>query len=241
MFLSSKYSALNAIAIQRSNSVMMTASEIQGIEQNKTTNIHLATTLTPIQSLPNVDSTSTRSQRVMSGYVLVVFILALLLAQFLSALDITIIATALPTIANQVHVTGGEYTWVGSSYNLASTASTPLWAKCSDIWGRKPIILLSNATFMAGSLIAGLANSSTMLIAGRTLQGAGGGGIVIMVSIIIADLFPLQERAKYYGLSSIVWAVASAMGPVLGGVFTQTIGWRWCCKLTNLRLSSPAS
>lgn len=168
-------------------------------------------------------------ERILRGFVLVAVIFSLCLAQFLAALDITIIATALPTVTGQLHATAAQYTWVGSSYTLASTASTPLWSKCSDIWGRKPLLILANVVFMAGSLQSGLSKTVGMLIAGRTLQGLGGGGILILCTVVMADLFELRKRAKYYGLSAIVWAIASGLGPVLGGVFTQTIGWRWCC------------
>jgi MFS family permease len=157
-------------------------------------------------------------------------VLSLCLSLFLGALDITIISTALPSIAAHLHVTSREYAWIGSGYTLATTASTPVWVKLSDIFGRKPTIMAAVTIFMVGSLVSALASSSVSLLAGRVLQGLGGGGSIVLVTVIVGDIFALADRAKYYGITGIAFAVASAIGPVLGGAFTDGIGWRWCCE-----------
>lgn len=95
--------------------------------------------------------------------------------------------------------------------------------------------------FMVGSLVSALAFDSASFIAGRVVQGAGGGGSMVLVTVIIGDCFPLAERAKYYGVSVIAFALASALGPVLGGVFTDSIGWRRCCKLTKKKKKTKQS
>lgn len=97
--------------------------------------------------------------------------------------------TAVPTIAEVFTLSEADYTWVGSSFLLAAAASVPTWGKFSDIWGRKPILLLANTVFFFGSLIAALSINIQMLLAGRVIQGIGGGGLIILANICISDLF----------------------------------------------------
>ncbi|KAJ5572997.1 Efflux pump dotC [Penicillium hetheringtonii] len=153
---------------------------------------------------------------------------ALCLALFLAALDMTIISTALPTIAAGFGASESGYSWIASSYLLANAACIPLWGKISDIWGRKPIILLANVFFLVGSLICALANNMAMIIAGRAIQGVGGGGIIILANISVSDLFSMRDRPMYYGLFGATWAIAGALGPIIGGAFTTNVTWRWC-------------
>lgn len=159
---------------------------------------------------------------------ILMIILSLCIALFLAALDMTIITTALPTIATEFDASDADYTWVGSAYLLACAAAVPAWGKFSDIFGRKPMLLACNVIFMAGSLFCALSTSIHMLIGARVLQGIGGGGLIILVNICVSDLFSLRERGKYIGIMGMVWAIASAVGPVLGGVFAEKVTWRWC-------------
>jgi len=181
----------------------------------------------PDQQRPDLSKIESRADKFSRGRI-VVILFSLCMALFLAALDITIISTALPTIAHHFKATAADYTWVGSSYLLANAASVPLWGKLSDIWGRKPMLLFANIVFLVGSLIAAVSVTIGMLIGGRVIQGIGGGGLITLVNICIADLFSMRERPKYYGIMGMVWAVASGIGPVVGGAFTTGVSWRWC-------------
>jgi EmrB/QacA subfamily drug resistance transporter len=163
---------------------------------------------------------------------------ALMLTMLLAALDQTIVSTALPTITSDL---GGlnELSWVVTAYLLAATASTPIWGKVSDLYGRKPMLQLSVVIFVGASALAGLSQNMAELIATRALQGLGGGGIMVLVMAVIADLIPPRERGRYVGLFGAVFGVASVIGPLLGGFFTEHLSWRWIFYI-NLPLGITA-
>ena len=149
-----------------------------------------------------------------------------MLGMFLAALDQTIVSTALPTIVGDL---GGlnHLSWVVTSYLLASTVSTPIYGKLGDMYGRKPVFLAAIIIFLVGSMLAGLSQSMSELIAFRFLQGAGAGGLMVSAQAIIADIVPPRQRGRYMGLIGSVFAVASVAGPLLGGFFVDQISWRW--------------
>ncbi|KAL4913827.1 major facilitator superfamily domain-containing protein [Aspergillus aurantiobrunneus] len=153
-------------------------------------------------------------------------LIALALSLFISALDQTIVATATPTIAADLH-SGGGYVWIGGAYLLANAASGNIWANLSDIWGRKPILLLAVALFFVSSIVCATALDMSMLIVGRSIQGVAGGGLIQLILITISDLFSVRLRSLFLGLMEFTWTIAGALGPVLGGSFTESITWRW--------------
>ncbi|PTB68211.1 MFS general substrate transporter [Trichoderma citrinoviride] len=157
----------------------------------------------------------------------VLIIFALCLALFLAALDMTIITTAIPTISNHFGSSAG-YVWIGSAYLLGNAAFVPTWGKISDIFGRKPTLIATVTIFWIGSLLCAVSTSMGMLIAARAIQGVGGGGTIVLPNICISDLFSMRKRGMYFGILGMVWALASAIGPILGGVFTSKVSWRWC-------------
>jgi MFS family permease len=147
---------------------------------------------------------------------------------FIAALDATIVATAAPTISRDLNSATG-YTWVGAAYLIMNASTGPIWAKLSDIWGRKPIILVTLALFFASSAASAAAETMESLIIGRAFQGAAGGGFILLVHVCISDLFSLRQRSLLMGLTEGIWALAGGVGPVLGGVFASFGAWRWCC------------
>ena len=151
---------------------------------------------------------------------------ALLISLFLSALDSTIIATALPTIVGDL---GGldHLAWVFTAYLLSSTVSVPLFGKISDIYGRKRVFQVTIVIFLAGSMLAGLAQTMTQLILFRGIQGIGGGGLLSMTFTILGDILSPRERPKYMGYFTGVFAAASVIGPLIGGFFVDNLSWRW--------------
>src|SRR4051794_10569617 len=162
----------------------------------------------------------------LAGRALATVFAALMLGMFLAALDQTIVSTALPTIVGDL---GGlsHLSWVVTSYLLASTASTPLYGKLGDMYGRKPVFLAAIVIFLCGSMLAGLSQSMGELIAFRAIQGIGAGGLMVGGQAIIADIVPPRERGRYMGLIGAVFAVASVAGPLLGGFLVESISWRW--------------
>ncbi|MFF0718864.1 MDR family MFS transporter [Micromonospora sp. NPDC003816] len=170
-------------------------------------------------------TTENHPEPVLSKGQLRLLMFGLMTGMLLAALDQTIVGTALPTIVGEL---GGisHYSWVVTAYLLASTASTPLYGKMADLYGRRPVFLFSIGTFLLGSLLAGLSQDMTQLIVTRGVQGLGAGGLITLAFTIISDVVSPRDRGRYQGVFGAVFGIASVAGPLVGGYFAET-NWRW--------------
>ncbi len=163
---------------------------------------------------------------------IMIILSGLMTGMLLAALDQTIVSTALKSIVEDFKGLD-HYTWVVTAYLLTSTASTPLYGKISDLYGRRIVFQFAIVTFLIGSFLAGASQNMTELIAFRAIQGLGAGGLMALTFVIIGDIVPPRERGRYQGYFGAVWGLSSVAGPLLGGFFSDhaTIlgitGWRW--------------
>ncbi|MTE23472.1 DHA2 family efflux MFS transporter permease subunit [Microbacterium sp. ZXX196] len=151
----------------------------------------------------------------------------LLLAMFCSMMSMTVVGTSLPIIVPELGGSQTSYTWVVTMTLLTTAISTPIWGKLADLLNRKVLMLLALTIFVLASAGAGLSQNVEMLIFFRALQGIGGGGLQSMAQILMADIISPRERGKYMGLMAAIMAIGTVGGPLLGGLLTDSIGWRW--------------
>lgn len=152
--------------------------------------------------------------------------LAVLASIFVASLNQTFVGTALPTVIGEL---GGldRYGWVFASFLVTSTATGPIFGRLSDVVGRRPIFMTGLVVFLAGSLVGGLVRSFDELVLARAVQGLGVGAIIPVGQTIIGDAFDVEQRAKVQGIFSSVWGISAIIGPVAGGVLTESLSWRW--------------
>ncbi|TGO20738.1 hypothetical protein BPAE_0269g00080 [Botrytis paeoniae] len=143
------------------------------------------------------------------------------------AIDATILSVALPTIATSLHATAMQAFWCGTSFLLCSTVFQPTWAAFSHIIGRKSVLLAALFLFSVGTILCSAAKNIELLLIGRCIQGIGGGGLVSLTYVLLADMVTLRERGKWMSIISLQWAIGSVIAPVIGGAFAEKVTWRW--------------
>ncbi|XXF78251.1 MDR family MFS transporter [Myxococcaceae bacterium GXIMD 01537] len=166
-------------------------------------------------------------------------LLGVMLGLLLAALDQTIVATAGPAIQESLRIPASLYPWITTAYLVASTMMVPVYGKLSDLFGRKPILVFSIVTFLAGSFLCGVSNTTLHLILARAVQGLGSAGLFTSAFAVAADLFPPAVRGKYQGLFGAVFGLSSVVGPLVGGFITDAFGWHWVFFI-NLPLGALA-
>jgi EmrB/QacA subfamily drug resistance transporter len=171
------------------------------------------------QTAPIVPGEATHDQ-------IMVVMTALMLAMLLAALDQSIVSTALPKIASDLHGLN-KLSWVASAYLITSAIVTPIYGKLGDLFGRKKIFQFSIVIFLIGSALCGLSQTMNQLVFFRAIQGLGAGGLMVLVLAIIGDLVPPRQRGRYQGYFGAVFGISTVAGPLLGGFFTQHLDWRW--------------
>ena len=130
-------------------------------------------------------------------------------------------------ISAKLHGSAIEAFWSGTSFLLGSTVFQPTFVSFSHTFGRKPLLLLALGLFTVGAIVAAVARNFTTLLIGRSVQGVGGGGTISLVEVLVTDLVPLRERGQWFGYFSMVWALGTVTGPIIGGAFAQRVSWRW--------------
>lgn len=157
---------------------------------------------------------------------IMVVLSALMLVMLLAALDQTIVSTAMPRIAQDLHGLN-KISWVATAYLLTSAITTPIFGKISDLFGRKKIFQFAIVTFLVGSVLCGISQTMNQLVVARALQGIGAGGLIPLVLAIVGDVIPPRQRGKYLGYFGAVFGISSVVGPLLGGFLTDSFSWRW--------------